>query len=75
MVKLPRIPDRTTVKLTLAISPELNEALVAYAAAYQEAYGAGISITELAPAMLSSFIESDRQFVRSRQAAMQEVVR
>jgi hypothetical protein len=68
MLKLARIPDRTPVKLTIQISPELNAALHDYAAAYQEAYGASEPVTELVPAMLASFIETDRGFVRAREA-------
>jgi len=39
-----------------------------YAALYAEAYGREESVTELVPAMLSAFLESDRSFVRSRTA-------
>jgi hypothetical protein len=67
MLKLARIPDRTPVKLTIVIPPELNDALKDYAAAYQEAYGTGEPVTELVPAMLASFIDSDRDFARARQ--------
>jgi hypothetical protein len=66
MLKLRRIPDRTLVKLTILVPPELNEALLAYAAAYQEAYGTSAPVTKLVPAMLASFIDSDREFVRAR---------
>lgn len=72
MLKLARIPDRTPVKLTILVPPELNEALSDYAAAYHEAYGAGAPVAELVPAMLASFIESDRAFIRGRQARGQE---
>ena len=67
MLKLARIPDRTPVKLTIIVPPELNDALNDYAAAYQEAYGASESVAGLVPAMLTSFIESDREFMRARQ--------
>ena len=75
MLKLARIPDRTPVKLTILVPPELNEALSDYAAAYQAAYGAGAPIAELVPAMLASFIESDREFMRTRQGRAQGRVR
>jgi hypothetical protein len=71
MLKLARIPDRTPVKLTILVPPELNEALQAYAAAYQEAYGTSEPVAELVPAMLASFIESDREFARGRQVRRQ----
>lgn len=68
MLKLARIPDRTPVKLTILIPPELNEALKDYSAAYREAYGASAPVAELVPAMLASFIEGDREFARGRHA-------
>lgn len=71
MLKLARIPDRTPVKLTILVPPELNAALNDYAVAYQEAYGSGAPVAELVPAMLASFIESDRDFMRARQAGKQ----
>ena len=67
MLKLTRIPDRTPVRLTILVPPELNEALRDYAAAYQEAYGTSAPVAELVPAMLASFIEGDRDFARFRQ--------
>ena len=65
-LKLPRLPDRIPVKLTISVSPELHGALVEYAALYAEAYGREEPIVELVPAMLTAFLESDRGFMRSR---------
>jgi hypothetical protein len=67
MLKLQRIPDRTPVKLSVQVSPELHERLGAYAAAYHEAYGETLPVIELIPAMLAAFLDSDREFCRSRQ--------
>lgn len=72
MLKLARIPERTPVKLTILVAPELNETLKAYAAAYQEAYGTSEPIAELVPAIIAAFIESDREFGRARQARGRE---
>ena len=65
-LKLPKLPDRTPVKLSITITPDLLTALNAYAAAYREAYGQEEPVVELIPAMLASFLESDRAFVRTR---------
>lgn len=65
-LKLPRLPDRTPVKVTISISPDLHDALRDYASAYMEAYGREEPITELIPAMVSHFLESDRGFRRRR---------
>lgn len=66
MLKLRKIPDTTPVKLAILLPPELNEALNAYAAAYQDAYGASVPVAELVPAMLAAFVEGDRDFCRGR---------
>ena len=65
-LKLARLPDRTPVKHGISILPDLHQDLVDYAAHYARAYGTDVQITELIPAMLASFIESDRGFLRSR---------
>lgn len=38
-LKLSRLPDRTPVKLTITLPPDLHQALVTYAALYAENYG------------------------------------
>ena len=66
-LKLPKLPDRTPIKLAISIMPDLHQALSEYAALYQRTYGQEEPVTELIPAMLSGFLESDRAFARSRQ--------
>ncbi len=65
-LKLARLPDRTPVKLTISVPPDLHSALIDYAALYAEAHGREEPVIELIPAMLTSFLESDRAFMRSR---------
>lgn len=65
-LKLPRIPDRTPVKLTISVIPDLHRALVDYALLYSQAYGKEEPIADLIPAMLSAFLESDRLFMKGR---------
>lgn len=65
-LKLGKLPDRTPVKLTVVLSPDLNRALNDYADAYRDAYGETEPIAELVPAMLSNFLEGDRTFVQRR---------
>jgi len=62
-MKLPKLPDRTPVKITITIPPELNQALGAYAELYSRTYGEPEPVQELIPAILSSFLGSDRAFV------------
>lgn len=68
-LKLAKLPDRTPVKLTLVITPDLHQALADYADVYREAYGQGEAVSDLIPFMLQSFLESDRGFARARQSA------
>jgi hypothetical protein len=67
-LRLPRLPDRTPVRITIIVDPELNQALSDYAAAYAESYGAGKPVAELIPAMLAAFITSDRAFGRRQRS-------
>lgn len=63
-LKLPKLPDRTPVKLTISIMPDLNQRLLEYSAVYAETYGKDEPVAELIPAMLAAFLESDRAFMR-----------
>ena len=65
-LKLQKLPDRTAVKLTIMVGPELHAALADYASLYARAYGQEEPITELVPAMLAAFLDSDRGFARRR---------
>jgi hypothetical protein len=71
-IKLERLPDRTPVKLTIAVPPELNRALNAYAEEYEAAYGRAESVAELIPAILWTFLQSDRGFARARKSRPNE---
>lgn len=65
-LKLQKLPDRRPVKITISLPPELNRALAAYVQVYNETYGAREPAQALIPAMLASFIQSDRLFAQRR---------
>lgn len=65
-LKLSRLPDRNPVKLSISMMPDLHQALMDYAALYAQAYGRDEPVTELIPAMLGAFLESDRGFSKAR---------
>jgi hypothetical protein len=65
-LKLAQLPDRNPVKLSILVMPDLHQSLVEYAALYTQAYGRDEPVTELIPAMLAAFLESDRAFARAR---------
>lgn len=70
-LKLPKLPDRTLVKLAISLPPDLKEKLDQYAAAYEAAYGKSESVADLIPYMLAGFLESDRAFSRAHQRSSQ----
>ena len=65
-LKLPKLPDRTPIKISIVLSPDLNKALETYAAVYRVTYGEEESVKQLIPFMLESFLEGDRGFAKAR---------
>jgi hypothetical protein len=65
-LKLGKLPDRTPVRITITVSPDLNQALRDYAAIYRTTYGGAESVADLIPFMLGAFLESDRGFAKAR---------
>lgn len=61
-----KLPDRTPVKLTIAIDPDLHQQLRDYAAVYARAYGEEEKVETLAPVMLAGFLARDRAFQKAR---------
>lgn len=66
MLKLPKLPDRTPVKLTVTLSPDQHQRLLSYAALYRETYGADEPVADLIPYMLDAFLDSDRAYAKAR---------
>jgi hypothetical protein len=69
-LKLGKLPDRTPVKLSITITPDLQAGLQDYAAVYAATYGVEEPVADLVPAMLAAFLESDRGFAKRRQASI-----
>lgn len=65
-LKLGKLPDRETVKITFAASTELNRLLEAYAQAYEAEYGQKETVPNLIPHMLEAFIKADSGFRKGR---------
>ncbi|MBX9898010.1 MAG: DUF2274 domain-containing protein [Qipengyuania sp.] len=65
-IKLPKLPDRAPVKLTITVAPDLKRALEEYAAVYEQAYGQREAVADLIPFMLARFLEADRGFAKAR---------
>ena len=65
-LKLAKLPERTSVKLVINISPDIDSALADYAAVYAQTYGKSEPVAELVPGMIAGFLESDRGFQKAR---------
>jgi len=65
-IGLPKLPERTPVRLTLTLQPDLYRTLETYAAAYNEAYGEAEKVADLIPFMLEAYLASDKEFAKSR---------
>lgn len=66
MLKLPKLPDRTPVKLNISISPDLHQRLLSYSALYRDTYGTAEPVADLVPYMLDAFLDSDRAYAKAR---------
>ncbi len=67
-MKLSKLPDRTPVKLSTTLSPNLAARLREYADFYAETYGTREEVADLVPFMLEAFLDGDADFRRVRRA-------
>lgn len=67
MLKLAKLPDRTPVKIAISLPPDLHAALNDYLALYRATYDdRDANLADIVPAMLDSFLASDRAFAKAR---------
>ena len=67
-LRLDKLPDRTPVRMSIAVDPDLASALVDYAEIYRQTYDAEEKPEALIPAMLENFLGNDAGFKRARRA-------
>lgn len=67
-MKLSKLPDRTPVKLTTTLTPNLAARLRDYADFYAETYGTREEVADLVPFMLEAFLDGDADFRRAGRA-------
>jgi hypothetical protein len=67
-VKLSKLPDRTPVKLSTTLTPNLAVRLHSYADFYAKTYGVREEVADLVPFMLESFLDGDADFRRASRA-------
>lgn len=64
-LKLARLPDRTPIKLTLSVCPELKKGLDAYLQLYCTTYDdLDVALADIIPLMLASFLTADKAYQR-----------
>lgn len=66
MLKLAKLPDPKTTKITFTASASLSQNLHGYAALYRSTYGDSVSASELIPFMLDAFLKSDPAFAKAQ---------
>ena len=67
-LRLDKLPDRTPVRMSIAIDPELASALADYSVIYPQTYGAQEKHDALVPPMLQQFPGTDARIKRARRA-------
>ena len=73
-LKLGPIPDRTPVKLSLTLAPDIHAALRDYVAIHAREFGTEARPAEIAALMIEKFLESDAAFKRERKRSQQKQV-
>jgi hypothetical protein len=67
-LRLDKLPDRTPVRMSISVDPDLASALADYSKIYRQTYGAEEKPEALIPAMLHQFLGGDTGFKRARRA-------
>ncbi len=65
-LKLNKLPNRETAKITFTVNAELKSALQDYAEIYRQTYNGKETVADLIPFILESFISADHGFKRAR---------
>jgi hypothetical protein len=73
LMKLSKLPDRTPVKLTTTLMPDLAARLRDYADFYAETYGTREEVAGLVPFMLEAFLDGDADFRRAGRAVKESL--
>jgi hypothetical protein len=68
-LKLPRLPDRMPVKISITVPADLNRDLQEYAEAYKLTYGTAESVADLIPFMPAAFVANDAGFKKMKASA------
>ncbi|MDA9490421.1 protein involved in integration/excision of ICE Tn4371 family [Bradyrhizobium sp. CCBAU 11361] len=67
-MKLAKLPDRTLIKMSILLAPNLAKRLNEYADFYAGAYCCRQEVVKLVPFMLHAFLKSDSAFKRKQKS-------
>lgn len=70
-LKIGALPDRTPVKVTASLPPDVHEALQDYVAIHAREFGQEASAGDLAALMIEHFLNADAAFKRARKTLRQ----
>lgn len=65
-LKLDKLPDRESTKISFTADADLKAALNDYAEIYRKSYGQKEAVADLIPFMLEAFMNGDHSFKRAR---------
>lgn len=65
-LKIGPVANRSPLKLTIALAPDIHDALADYARLHAKEFGREIALGELAALMIERFLQSDAGFRRAR---------
>ena len=68
-IKLGRLPDASTVRVTVVMSVELRAKIDRYACLYSQTWTQEVDAATLIPHMLAQFLANDRVFQKSDREA------
>jgi hypothetical protein len=73
-IKLPKLPERTPVKVSISLGPELYRTVLDYIELHRETHGMTEAepITEILPFIVREYLESDKGFAKARKARESE---
>lgn len=65
-LKIGPVANRAPLKITIALAPDIHDALADYARLHAQEFGREVALAELAALMIERFLKSDAGFRRAR---------
>lgn len=72
-LRLKKIADKTPVKITLSLPPEVHADLLIYAEIYRKEHGSQETQQVLAAQMIATFMQGDTQFRKDKRSLLENL--